>query len=114
MSTKKAAIPLAIESHTPNSEEMVQRENAAFDAGYAKARQQAMAILLKPSDNLGDVFAEALYWAGHDKDKILWLSVEARDRGLPTHQLNRIAKLLRDNKRTHISSIPPYRVTAIK
>lgn len=86
---------------------------AAYDHGYDAARRDALRFLLSSHDNPGVAFADALYWAGRDKDGVFYLSAEAKTLNQPTHVTTKIKDIVRQNRRLSISAISPYRVTRI-
>lgn len=86
---------------------------AAYDEGYAAARRDALRLLLSHHDNPGIAFSDCLYWAGKDKDGVLYLSAEAKTLNQPTHITTKIKDIVRQNRRLSISAISPYRVTRI-
>lgn len=111
--TNKAKKTEPVEAIAP-AVDIVAATNSAYEAGYDAARRTILNILLQPTDNMGGALAEAMYFAGCDKDGVFWLSVACRDRGTPTHQLNNISKLFRNNRKLSISAIAPYRVSNIR
>ena len=107
MTKKKEEI--IVEQLQPIAVVPVEPADPGFAVGYEAARRDALRHLLTGSDNPAVLLARVLHWAG-EVDGVLNLSAVCKEHDAPTHLINRLKDIARQDRHMSITPMPPFRI----
>ena len=107
MAKKKEEI--VIEQLQPIEVVPVEPADPGYAVGYEAARRDALHHLLTGSDNPAVLMARVLHWAG-EINGVLNLSLICKQHDAPTHVVNRLKDICKQDRRMGVSPMPPFRI----
>ena len=107
MTKKKEEI--VVEQLAPIEVVPVEPADPGYAVGYEAARRDALRHMLTGSDNPAVLMARVLHWAG-EIDGVLNLSAVCKQHEAPTHVVNRLKDIARQDRRMSVSPMPPFRI----